>query len=284
MTTTVTLDDKMALVRQSLGRHRRVLVAFSGGVDSTLLLKIAVDVLGADNVLAVTADNAAVPSGEVDEARELARQIGAPHRVIETHELDDPRYVENPPDRCYYCRLDLFRKLRDMAERRDYDAVLTGANADDLGDWRPGLRAATEYGMGSPMADAGLTKTDIRQLSQAAGLSTHDKPANPCLATRIAYGIPITPEALVRVDRAEAVLRQYGLRQFRVRHHGELARLELPPDRIAEFAEPNRRAEVVKALRDLGYKYVTLDMQGFRSGSMNEAIGQARPGKRDGSS
>jgi len=284
MTTTVTLDEKMARVRQSLGRHRRVLVAFSGGVDSTLLLKIAVDVLGVDNVLAVTADNAAVPSGEVDEARELARQIGASHRVIETHELDDARYVKNPPDRCYYCRLDLFRRLRDMAERRDYDAVLTGANADDLGDWRPGLQAATEYGMGSPMADAGLTKSDIRQLSQAAGLPTHDKPANPCLATRIAYGIPITTETLARVDRAEAILRQYGLRQFRVRHHGELARLELPADRIAEFAEPGRRAEVVEALRALGYKYVTLDMQGFRSGSMNEAIDRSRPGTRDGSS
>jgi len=272
MTTTVAIDQKLRRARELIGRFNRVLVAFSGGVDSTLLLKLAVDVLGSENVLAVTADSPSVPRHELDEARKLAHHVGAAHHVIETQELDDPRYAKNPPERCYFCRQDLFGRLKRMAEERGDDGVLTGANADDLGDYRPGLRAAEEFGVCNPLADVGLTKVDIRRISQDLSLPTHDKPANPCLATRIAYGVPITREVLSQIERAEAFLRGFGLREFRVRHHGDLARIELPADRIAEFAEPDRRSQVVQALRELGYKHVALDLQGYRTGSMNEGI------------
>ncbi len=266
------IDKKRDRLTELIGRFKRVLVAFSGGVDSTLLLKVAVDVLGPDHVLAVTADSPSVPRHELDEARELARQVGAEHMIVETHELDDPRYAANPPDRCYFCRLDLFGKLKALAEQRGLDAVLTGANADDAGDWRPGLRAGLEFGVCNPLADGGLTKADVRRLSQELALPTHDKPANPCLATRIAYGIPITRDVLRQIERAEDFMRRFGLREFRVRHHGDLARIELPPDRIAELAQPEPRAEIVEAFRKLGYKYVTIDLQGYRSGSMNETV------------
>ncbi|MBN1346844.1 MAG: ATP-dependent sacrificial sulfur transferase LarE [Phycisphaerae bacterium] len=272
MTTTVAIDKKLEHFREVIARYDRVLVAFSGGVDSTFVLKVALDVLGRDRVLAVTADSPSVPRHELKEARELAAQIGADHLVIETHELDDPRYIKNPPDRCYFCRIDLYSKLTQLAEERGYGAVLTGANADDLGDFRPGMKAAVAYGIGNPCADVGMTKADIRRLSEDFGLPTHDKPANPCLSTRIAYGIPITRETLSQIEQAEAYLRQFGLREFRLRHHGDLARIEVPADRVLEFAEPVRREEVVRALRELGYKYVTLDLQGFRSGSMNDVI------------
>ncbi len=272
MTTTVAVEKKYQRLRELIARFERVLVAFSGGVDSTLLLHVTVDVLGRENVLAVTADSPSVARHELTEARELARQIGAEHLVIETHELSDPRYAANPPDRCYFCRLDLHARLKELAEQRGHDAVLTGANADDAHDWRPGLRAGQEFGVCNPLADVGLTKDDVRQLSREFGLPTHDKPAGPCLATRIAYGIPITPEVLARIEEAEAFLRQFDIREFRVRHHGDLARIELPPDRIAEFAEPQRRTRVVEALREMGYEYVTIDLRGYRSGSMNETI------------
>lgn len=272
MTTSVAIDKKLQRLQEMIRRSSRVLVAFSGGVDSTLLLKIAIDVLGRENVLAVTADSPSVPRHELAEAKKLTAQIGAEHLIVETQELDDPRYVRNPPDRCYYCRLDLFRKLNDLAKQRGYDAVLAGANADDLGDWRPGLKAAVQYGLSNPFADVGMTKNDIRRISREMGLPTHDKPAGPCLSTRVAYRIPITREVLARIESAEAFLRGYGLREFRVRHHGDLARIELPPDRIQEFTEPKRRAEVIQALCQLGYKYVTIDLQGYRSGSMNETV------------
>ncbi len=265
-------DEKLQALKDRIRAHPRVIVAFSGGVDSTLVLQVALDCLGPENVLAVTADSPSVPRHELTEAKALAEELGATHRVIETHELDDPRYAANPQDRCYYCRLDLHARLRALAEAEAYDAILCGANADDLGDFRPGLQAAAEYGIESPCADAGVTKADIRRLSRQFGLPTHDKPANPCLSTRIAYGIPITCEVLSRIERAEEFLRGYGLREFRVRHHGDLARIELPPGRIAEFLEPQRRAEVVRALRNLGYHYVTIDLEGFRSGSMNQGI------------
>lgn len=272
MAGTVAMDKKLKRLQDLIRPFERVIVAFSGGVDSTFLLRVAVDVLGADNVLAVTADSPSVSRLELAEARKLAEQMGARHQVIRTYELDDPRYAENPPERCYFCRLDLNRRLRDMAEEQGYSAVLNGTNADDHGDWRPGMRAADEFGIVSPLADAGITKEDIRRLSREMGLPTHDKPANPCLATRIAYGVQITPEVLAQIERAEEYLRGFGLREFRVRHHGDLARLELPPHRIAEFVEPQRGAEVVARLRELGYTYVTIDLAGFRSGSMNDAI------------
>lgn len=274
MMTTAAVEKKHGRMCEIIGRFERVLVAFSGGVDSTLLLKVAVDALGPDNVLAVTADSPSVPRHAVEEAVELADRIGATHRVIETHELDDPRYSANPFDRCYFCRLDLHAKLESIAEDEGYDAVLTGANADDSGDWRPGQRAGREFGVRNPCADAGMTKADIRMLSKELALPTHDKPAGPCLATRIAYGIPITRDVLRQIEQAENCLRRFGLDEFRVRHHGDLARIEVPPDRIAEFAEPNRRADIVAGLTELGYKYVTLDLAGFRSGSMNEVIDQ----------
>jgi len=278
MMTTVSADRKLHALQGLIGGFRRVLVAFSGGVDSTFVLKVAVDVLGRQNVLAVTADSPSVPRQGLGEARELARLIGAEHVVIETHELDDPCYASNPPDRCYFCKSDLFSRLTPLASQHGYDAILTGANADDLDDWRPGLRAGEDQGVHNPCAEAHLSKADIRRLSRDLGLPTHDKPASPCLASRVAYGVPISGEVLARIERAEEVLRQFGLREFRVRHHGDLARIEMPPDRIAEFAQPERRARIVDALRKLGYTYVTIDLAGFRSGSLNEAIEQSRAG------
>ena len=265
-----TLQDKLRAAQETLRGLGRVVVAFSGGADSTLLLALAVRVLGADNVLAVTAVGALLPKRELDEAQAVARLIGAPRELIVTAEMADPRFAANPPDRCYFCKSELFGRLKELAARRGYDALLIGSNADDTGDFRPGMRAAKELGAREPLLEAGLTKANVRAASKALGLPTWDKPAMACLASRVPYGQAITPEKLGRIERGEDLLRDMGFRQCRLRDHGAVARIEVPEAQIADVVA--RRGELTAAMKKLGYTYVTVDLQGFRSGSMNETL------------
>ncbi len=262
------LDEACGLLR-SLGR---VAVAFSGGVDSTFLLKVAADTLGAGDVLAVTAESETAVPGEVELARQAARQMQVTHQVIHTHEMEDPDFIANQADRCYHCRKLVYKQIKQVAARQGFHQLICGVNADDHDDWRPGIRAGHEHGVRAPCAEAGLTKQDIRTLSERMGLPTADKPAMPCLATRIAYGQTITPAKLQMVAEAEALLHRLGLRQCRVRHHGDLARIEVPADRIAKLMQPATRDRIERHLRRIGYTFVAMDLRGFRSGSMNETL------------
>jgi len=233
-------------------------------------------------VIAVTADSPSLPSGELSAARSLAGSLGARHVVIETDEIALDAYRANPVDRCYYCKTTLYARMRPLLAEHGMAAMVNGANADDLGDHRPGLHAADEHDVVSPLALAGLTKADVRALSRRLGLATHDKPAGPCLSSRIPYGQPVTREKLAMIDQAEAVLRSFGFPECRVRHHENLARIEVPPETFARLIEPETAGRVVERLRELGYAYVTMDLQGFRSGSLNEVIslGIPRPARR----
>jgi uncharacterized protein len=248
----------------------RVVVAFSGGVDSTFLLKACLEALGPDRVLAVTADSETYPAREREDAVSLAAELGSHHQVIQTSELDIPGYAENSVNRCYFCKQDLFSHLIPIAQSQGYKHVVFGAIADDLGDFRPGLRAAREKGVLAPLQDVMLYKREIRYLSQQLGLRTWDKPSFACLSSRIPYGQEITPEKLAMVDQAELFLNQLGFRQVRVRHHEDTARIEVPADELIQVAQV---AEMVVAkLKKIGYRYVTLDLQGYRSGSLNEVL------------
>src|SRR5215472_4633952 len=249
----------------------RVVVAFSGGVDSTLLARAAKDAIG-DRAVLVTADSETYPEGELAEAKRLAELIGLRHVVVRTDELANPEYAANGANRCFFCKEELFTHLAPVAEREGCRALVYGANVDDLGDHRPGMRSARERGVRAPMIDAGLTKQEIRDLSRTLGLPTWDKPSFACLSSRFQYGDRITAEKLRRVDAAEAFLKSLGFRQFRVRHHDRLARLELPPEDIGLLWEDGRREAIVARFRELGYLYVTVDLQGFRSGSANEVL------------
>jgi uncharacterized protein len=264
------LQIKQAALQRILREMGRVVVAFSGGVDSALLLKVAVDCLGTDNVLAVTVSSPVHPDWERRDAEHLARSIGVPHLIVESDELQQDDFVANPPDRCYVCKFGRFKELVAIACQRGFAHVLDGGNVDDLGDHRPGLRAVEEHGVRSPLKEAGFTKADIRVLSRALGLPTWDHPSQACLASRFPYGERITREGLAQVDRAETFLRELGLRQVRVRHHGSLARIEVEPGDFALVM--SRRPDVVAYLKTLGIAYVTLDLAGFRSGSMNEVL------------
>lgn len=266
------LNGKMLLLQQKLRDLGRILIAYSGGVDSTFLLKAAVDTLGRENVLAVISTGPVLPRAELELARQLARQIGADLLEIETTEMDSPNFRANPVDRCFHCKSILFEHLEPIAARHNMRAILTGLNADDLSDYRPGIKAARKFGVQEPMAAAGLTKAEIRLLSKRCGLPTADKPASPCLASRIPYGEPVTPEKLRQIEEGETFLRSLGLRDCRVRHHGNLARLEVPCERIAEFAQPNVRAGIVQRFKEIGFTFVSLDLQGFRSGGLNEVL------------
>ena len=256
----------------------RVIVAFSGGVDSTLVLKVAYDALGHD-ALGVTAISPSLAAAEREEAASLARLIGVPHLFIETHELDNPHYAANPSNRCYFCKGELYGVLAPMAAARGYRFILDGMNADDVGDFRPGQRAAREHGVRSPLQEVGLTKAEVRALARRLGLPNWDKPAMACLASRIPYGRPVTIQALRQIEEAEAFLRSLGFRQLRVRHHDNLARIEVEPAMLPAVLA--RREEIVKGLRAVGYVFVTLDLAGFRSGSMNEALPRAHPRDED---
>jgi len=243
----------------------RVVVAFSGGVDSSFLLAVAVECLG-DKALAVTGISPSLAVAEREEAEALARRLGARHRWIETGELEQPGYVANAPNRCYYCKTDLFERLRALAQSEGFPWVVEGANLDDLGDVRPGRQAAQEQGVRSPLVEAGLDKAAIREVSRVLGLPTWEKPAMACLASRIPHGIPVTIERLTQVERAEAALKALGFRSVRVRHHEKIARIELPPDERARLLDPAVGSEAVRAIKAVGYQYVVLDLEGYRPG------------------
>ncbi|MDD5306187.1 MAG: ATP-dependent sacrificial sulfur transferase LarE [Deltaproteobacteria bacterium] len=246
-------------------------VAYSGGVDSTLLTAAAHDALGG-RALAVTATSHTYSVEELERARQLARLIGVRHEVVETHELDTPEYRANPPDRCFYCKRELFAELRRIATREGFEVVVDGTNADDLSDFRPGRAAAAEAKVRSPFVEMGLGKADVRRLARERGLPNADLPANACLASRVPYGVEITAARLERIGKAERALRSLGLALLRVRDHGEVARLEVEPGRLAETVGAGVRERVVAACKDAGYRYVCLDLEGYRTGSMNEAL------------
>jgi uncharacterized protein len=267
-------EEKLALLKDIIRRYGSLLVAFSGGCDSTLLLKVARDVLG-EGAIAVTARSETYPSCEYEEAVELAREIGARHLTIDTSELSVEGFSSNAPDRCYFCKGELFQKLLEIAGEHGIQYVADGASLDDASDHRPGMRAARELGIVSPLKEAGLTKDDIRELSRMLGLPTWDKPSFACLASRFPYGEEITAEKLTMVDRAESFLRSLGFRQVRVRHHDTMARIEVSEPDLDRFLERSVRERVASKLKEIGYTYISLDLQGYRSGSMNEVLSRS---------
>jgi len=254
-----------------------VAVAYSGGTDSSYLLAVCRDVLGAEQVLALTADSPLTPRRELEEARALARQLGVRHLVLPSDDLGNPGIVANPPDRCYHCKFSRFDALRQVARAEGLAHLVHGENADDVGDYRPGSRAAEELGVRAPLREAGLTKKEVRALARRRGLPNWNRPANACLATRFPYGTALTVEGLARVEAAEETLRAvWRIAQLRLRDHGSVARIEVPPEEIARLARPENRTAAVRALQEAGYRYVALDLMGYRMGSLNDELEPAR--------
>jgi uncharacterized protein len=268
---------RVGALRERLGGYGHVLVAYSGGCDSAFLLRVATDVLG-DRAIALTAVGASLDPAEREAARRVAREIGAVQIEIDSHEIDNPDYAANPTNRCYFCKTELYDLALAEARRRGITHVASGTNADDLSDYRPGLKAAEEHHIEHPLAEAGLRKDDVRAWSRRLGLSTWDKPQTPCLSSRLPYGTPVTRERLAMIGRAESAVRAAGFRVFRVRHHelagsGALARVEISAEELEALARPEVREGVQDAVIAAGYRFATLDLQPFRSGRLNEAAG-----------
>ncbi len=260
--------EKYDELRDRIASVDSALVAFSGGVDSALVACIAHRELGPRS-LAVTADSAAVPRRQIDDARALAAELGMAHLVIATAELNDPDYRENSVNRCFFCKTELYGKLTDLARRRGLQVVFDGTNTEDAVDFRPGIAAGEQLGVRSPLREAGLEKDDVRQVSQALGLPTWNKPAAACLSSRVAYGLEVTPDVLSRIEAGEEALRDLGFRQYRVRHHGAMVRIEIDPGELPRALSPEMAARFVEIFKGLGYAFVSLDLEGYRSGSLN---------------
>ena len=258
----------VALVRDL----RRVIVAFSAGIDSTLVLKVALDTLGAEHVLAATGVSPSLAARELQSVNELAKLLGAPLELAETSELDDRNYAANPANRCYYCKNELYTRLTELARTRGYFAIVNGVNLDDQGDYRPGLAAAKEWSVRAPLHETGMTKAEVRSLAQHLGLPNWQKPALACLSSRIPYGTPVTIASLSQIEQAEEFLYERGFQNFRVRHHVKLARIEVQPQDLARLLVEPLRSDLIGHFKQLGYTYITLDLQGFRSGSGNEVL------------
>jgi len=265
------LDEKESRLFEHLRGMGRVLVAFSGGTDSAYLAWAASHVLGADAV-AVTADSASLPESHKRDAEAFVRQFGIVHEYIETREFDNPDYIRNDPNRCFHCKDELFTRLEEVGRERGFQHIVYGVNQDDLGDYRPGQNAAREHRVASPLADAKLTKAEIRELSRRAGLPTWDRPASACLSSRIPYGTPVTIQNVKTVESGEEQIKELGFRQFRVRFHGEVVRIEIAPDELDRALNREMAAKFTAIFKALGFKYVTLDLEGYRQGSLNEVL------------
>ncbi len=265
------LAEKQQRLFDLLGPMRRVIVAYSGGTDSAYLAWAARQVL-ADNAVAITADSASIPESHKRDAEAFARECGIRHEYIQTHEFDNPDYVKNDPNRCFHCKDELFTCLDAVALEQGIEHIVYGVNVDDLGDYRPGQRAAKLHQVKAPLVDAGLTKAEIRELSRIAGLSTWDRPASACLSSRVPYGTPVTPETVHTVERGEEAIRALGFRQFRVRFHGELVRIEVAKDELARALTAEMAREFVGIFKALGFHYVTIDLEGYRQGSLNSVL------------
>jgi pyridinium-3,5-biscarboxylic acid mononucleotide sulfurtransferase len=267
------IEIKERELRELLHSFGSVMVAFSGGVDSAYLAYLAHAEMG-ERSLAVTGDSASYPTFQRELADQFRSQFGLRHEMIFTEEFDDENYTSNPPNRCYYCKSELYTKLKQMARERGMAVICDGTNADDVGDYRPGRQAAREMGVRSPLLECGMTKADIRELSRRAGLPTWDEPASACLSSRVPYGQIVTIEKLSMIDRAEMALKRLGFRQVRVRHHGDVARIEIAEQEMNRALDQEMAIQMSAALKPLGFKYVTLDLEGYRTGSLNEALGR----------
>lgn len=265
-------DAKQAALFESLRGLGSVIVAYSGGADSAYLAWAAHEVLG-DRAVAITADSASIPESHKRDAEAFAAEHGFRHEYISTNEFDNPAYVQNAPDRCFHCKDELFTQLAEESAKRGIAHVIYGVNSDDLGDYRPGQRAAQLHSVKAPLVEAGLTKAEIRELSRAAGLATWDRPASACLSSRIPYGTPVTIQNVKTVERGEEEIKALGFRQFRVRFHGDLVRIEIAPEELARALDPQMARAFTEIFKPLGFHYVTLDLEGYRQGSLNAVLG-----------